>query len=341
MLYELPSFEYADARTVEEAVAWIHGSGNRARVIAGGTDLLCQMKDQIKGPELRIPEILVNIKKIHEMGRITYNEEIGLRIGAAVSLSDLETFDIVNQRFSVLSQAASQVGTAQIRNMGTIGGNLCQRARCIYFRHPNFFCFKKGGSTCHAIKGEHRYYHAIMKRGVCAAAHPSDMALALIALNAKAIIVSHNQEKQILLEDFFLAPDCLTENVLKPDELLKEIHVPDQRGRNYQLFLKQGLRHASGFSVASVAAVAHISGEILEGMRIVLGGIAPFPYLVSQAEEMARGKGLNEGLISQAAEASVEGSHPLAQNSYKVNLTKVLVRRVLTSIWRQAVPERN
>ena len=179
-----------------------------------------------------------------------------------------------------------------------------------------------------------------MKRGVCAAAHPSDMALALIALNAKAIIVSHKQERQIPLEDFFLAPDCLTENVLKPDELLKEIHVPDQRGRNYQLFLKQRLRNASGFSLASVAAVAHLSGEIVEGMRIVLGGIAPYPYLVSQAEEMARGKGLNEGLISQAAEASVEGSHPLAQNSYKVNLTKVLVRRVLISIWRQAVPER-
>lgn len=144
-----------------------------------------------------IPKVLLNIKTIPEMNRITYDREAGLRIGAAVSINRLETSDIIKRKFSVLSQAARQVGTTQIRNMGTIGGNICQRPRCMYFRHPHFLCYRKGGDLCYAVSGEHRYYHSIMRRGICAMAHPSDMAPALVGLKAKVTISGPEGTRQI------------------------------------------------------------------------------------------------------------------------------------------------
>ena len=145
LLYELPNFEHGDAKSVKEAVSWLHKYGEKVKVIAGGTDLLGVVKDRVKGPQLRIPEVLVNLKAIPEINKITYDEGAGLEIGGAVTLNRVETSDIIKQRFSVLSQAAGQVGTTQIRNMGTIGGNICQRPRCMYFRHPHFLCLKKIG----------------------------------------------------------------------------------------------------------------------------------------------------------------------------------------------------
>jgi len=332
MLFELPSFEHIDAMEVKEAVSYLREYGEKARVVAGGTDLLSLMKDRIEGPELKIPELLINIKTIPEINRITYSEEIGLRIGAAVTLNRLATSDVINQKYSILSQAARQVGTTQLRNMGTIGGNICQRPRCLYFRHPHFLCFKKGGSKCYAAVGEHRYYHSILRNGKCVMAHPSDIGPALVALKAKAITVSANGEREVPMEDFFLGPNNFTETVLKSDEFLKEIQIPTQNNITHQLFLKHRIRHSADFALSSVATVAQISDGICEDIRIVLGGIAPLPYLASLANEVVKGRRLNESLISQAAEASVEGAKPLPMNGYKVDLTKAMVRRVLTVI---------
>jgi xanthine dehydrogenase YagS FAD-binding subunit len=332
MLFELPSFEHVDAMEVKEAVSYLCEYGEKARVVAGGTDLLSLMKDRIEGPELKTPELLINIKTIPEINRITYSEEKGLRIGAAVTLNHIATSGVIKQRFNILSQAARQVGTTQIRNMGTIGGNICQRSRCLYFRHPHFICFKKGGSKCYAATGEHRYYHSILENGKCVMAHPSDMAPALIALKAEALISSPEGEKKLPLEDFFLGPNNFTETVLKADEFLTEIHVPTQNDITHQLFLKQRIRHSADFALSSVATAARISDGICEDIRIVLGGIAPHPYLASLASEVVKGRRLNESLISQAAEASVEGAKPLPMNGYKVDLTKAMVRRALTSI---------
>jgi len=210
----------------------------------------------------------------------------------------------------------------------------------MYFRHPHFLCLKKGGTKCYATTGEHRYYHSIIKKGICVMAHPSDLAPALVALKAKAIIASPDEEKQLPLENFFLGPNNFTETVLKPDELLTEVQVPKQEHRTYQSFLKRRIRKSSDFALSSVATVAQISDEICEDIRIVLGGIAPFPYVASRAEEIVRGRRLNEELISQAAEASLEGARPLSMNRYKIVLTKALVRRVLTSIWHQSKNDR-
>jgi len=332
MLFELPSFKHIDAMEVKEAVSYLREYGEKARVVAGGTDLLSLMKDRIVGPELKIPELLINIKTIPEINRITYSEEIGLRIGGAVTLNRLATSDVIKQKYSILSQAARQVGTTQIRNMGTIGGKICQRPRCVYFRHPHFICFKKGGNKCYAATGEHRYYHSILENGRCVMAHPSDIGPALVALKAKAITVSANGEREVPMEDFFLGPNNFTETVLKSDEFLKEIQIPTQNDITHQLFLKQRIRHSADFALSSVAIAAQISDGICEDIKIVLGGIAPLPYLASLANEVVNGRRLNESLISQAAEASVEGAKPLPMNGYKVDLTKAMVRRVLTSI---------
>jgi xanthine dehydrogenase YagS FAD-binding subunit len=332
MLYELPAFEHADAESVQEAVCWLERWGNAAGVIAGGTDLLSLMKDRLKGPQLRMPQVLINIKRIAEMQRIDHDDELGLRIGAAVTLNQMRASDIIPKRFSLLSQAARQIGTTQIRNMGTIGGNLCQRPQCMYFRHPDFPCYKKGGRRCYAVSGEHRYDHSVVNYGKCVAAHPSDMAPALIALNASAIIATSNGEKKVPLQDFFLAPNDYTETVLKPGELLVELRVPSESSKTNQLFLKHCVRHASDFALASVAMVAEMSEGVVQNIRIVMGGIAPFPYVADKIGELISGKKLDSKLIARVAEASINGARPLPQNGYKIHLAKALVKRALESI---------
>jgi xanthine dehydrogenase YagS FAD-binding subunit len=257
------------------------------------------------------------------MKQITYNEEFGLKIGAAVTLNQLEASELICKKFPILSQAARQVGTTQIRNMGTVGGNLCQRPQCMYFRHPDFQCYKKGGRTCYAVNGEHRYDHSVMNYGKCVVAHPSDMAPALIALNASAIIAASKGERKVPLQDFFLGPNDYAETVLKPGELLVEIQVPNEVSKTNQLFLKHRIRHASDFALASVAVVAEVSGENIKGIRVV------------GAEEMIRGKRLDARIISRVAVASLEGARPLPMNGYKIDLAKAMVKRALESI-RQA-----
>jgi xanthine dehydrogenase YagS FAD-binding subunit len=332
MLFELPTFEHVNAKHVEEAASCLQRYGGKARVIAGATDLLSLMKDRIEGPGLKMPEVLVNIKEIPGMTGITYDKQRGLRIGAAVTLNGLATFDLVRQRFNLLVQAALQVGTTQLRNMGTIGGNVCQRSRCLYFRHTHFVCFKKGGTKCFAAAGEHRYYHAIMKAGKCFMAHPSDMAPVLIALKARAVIASTEGERTVPFEEFFVGPNSLEETILKPHEFLVAIEVPDQPETARQVFLKERIRHAADFALSSVAVAARMSDGVCEEIRVVLGGIAPFPFVAGALTELISGRVLDERLISEAAEVSVKEARPLSMNGYKVDLTRVLVRRALTLI---------
>ena len=331
MLYELPAVEHFDVKSVKEAISRLRQNGEKARVIAGGTDLLGLMKDRIEGPQLKIPEVLINIKAIPELHHVTYDPNAGLRIGAAVTLSQVEYSEVINKKFSVLAQAARQVGTTQLRNMGTIGGNICQRPRCLYFRHPHFPCYKKGGDKCYAAAGEHRHYHSILKHEKCVMACPADMASALVALEGQALINGREGEKTLPLQEFFLGPNSFTETALKSDEILAQLVVPDQKW-THQVFLKHRIRHSSDFSLASVAMVARISDGTCMEIRIVLGGVAPFPYIAFKAEEVVRGKELSDQVISQAAEASVEEARPLPMNRYKIDLTRALVRRVLTSI---------
>ena len=328
---------HVDAKTVEEALLQLRRHGEKARVIAGGTDLLSLVKDRVRGPQLHLPGTLINIKPIPSMGRIIDDGKEGLRIGAAVTLTHLETSEVVKKILPILSQAARRVGTTQIRYMGTVGGNICQRPRCLYFRHADFLCYKKGADKCYALIGEHRYYHSIVQYGRCIMAHPSDLAPAFMALKAKAVITGVDGEREVSLQDFFLGANHFTETILKPDELLTEVRVPYPGDGTYQRFLKHGIRHSADFSLSSVAAVARMLQGKWEDIQIVLAGVAPFPLRASKAEEIIHGKKLEEGLISEAAEAAVEGAKPLRMNGYKVALTITLVRRVLTSIYQEAI----
>jgi xanthine dehydrogenase YagS FAD-binding subunit len=332
MLFELPSIEHRDAKDVHEAVACLKAHDGKAAVIAGATDLLSLMKDRIEGPKLKTPEVLVNIKAIPGIARITYEEKTGLRIGAAVTLSQIMASDPIRATFDILSQAARVVGTTQLRNMGTLGGNLCQRPRCAYFRHPHFVCFKKGGTRCYARAGEHRFYHSILNNGKCVTAHPSDMAPALVALKASAVIAGPAEERKVPMRDFFVGPDHSGETILATDEFLLAIEVPDQPRDARQVFLKERIRHAADFALASVAVVASMSDGVCKEISIVLGGVAPFPYVAETAERLIRGQALTEQTISDAAEAAVEGARPLSNNHYKVDLAKAIVSRALRSM---------
>jgi xanthine dehydrogenase YagS FAD-binding subunit len=334
MLLELPRFEHIDVTTPEHAFSCLRRYGEKASIIAGGTDLLGLLKDRVEGPELKIPEVLINIKTIPGLNQIA-EEEAGLRIGAAVTLSRLENSDVIRRNFPILSQAAHQVGTPQLRNMGTLGGNLCQRPRCMYFRHPHFLCFKKGGNKCFAVTGEHRDYHAIMKLGKCVMAHPSDTAPALIALKAEGVIAGSEGEKKVPLREFFLGANSHHETVLKSDQFLREVQIPHPRARTRQFFLKQRVRHSADFALSSVSVVAELTDGVCKDISLVLGGIAPLPVVADCAEEMVRGKRLEEGLIAEAAEAALEGAKPLPMNLYKNDLTRALVRRALVLVSRE------
>lgn len=329
MLFKLPDFQFIDANSNEETIFLLRKYLGKVGLLAGGTDLLALMKERVTGPRLRIPEVLINIKTIPEMNQITFNERTGLKIGSTVSLNRLETSAVINEKFHILAQAVGEVGTTQIRNMGTIGGNLCQRPRCMYFRHPHFVCRKKGGKMCFAITGEHRYYHSIIQRGKCAMAHPSDLAPALIALRASVILACPEGEKEIPLQNFFLPATQFTETALKPDQFLSSIKVPPPKEENFQVFLKSRIRRAADFALSSVAIVSQISEGVCHDIQLVLGGVAPFPYIAFRAMERLKGRKLTEKVVSEAANASVEKARPLSDNRYQINLTRVLVRRAL------------
>lgn len=337
MLYELPQFEHIDATTIQEALHWLKIHEERAKVIAGGTDLLALMKDRIRGSRMPLPEVLINIKTIPELTRMTWNEEEGLKFGAAVKLCDIEHSNIIRRRFSMLSKAAAEVATPQIRNMGTIGGNLCQRPRCWYFRSPYFDCFRKGGRVCYATTGDNRWYFSIFKLGTCVMAHPSDMAPALIAMDSKLRIVGPDNERIIMVEDFFPSRKEVSDTVLRPDELLVEVRVPNPKPDTHSTFLKSRLRRSWDFALSSAAVAIGFSSERCKDVRIVLGGVASSPRRATTAEEELRDRVVDEHSASLAAKAALANAHPLSMNKYKVTLTEALVKRGIVSCLEQHV----
>ena len=331
MLFELPAFEHVDAKSIEEVLRLLE-SREGAEIIAGGTDLLGLMKDRITGPELILPSLLINIKGISGMNRVFEDEEGTLHVGGAVTLRQLEQSPLLKPELGALRSALGQIGSRQIRALGTVAGNICQRLRCLYFRHPEFICFKKGGNRCYAPGGEHRYYHAIMHYGKCVAAHPSDLAPVLIAYGARVTVEGPQGKRKICLSDLFARAGDGSETILRPDELLTEIQVPDPGEKTFYSFRKSRIRQSFDFALASVAAVGRVSRGVVEDIRIVLGGIAPLPVKAVQSEEILRGKCINDDTIAAAAEAALKGAKPLPKNRYKVDLMKTLVKRAVEEL---------
>ena len=322
----MDNFNYSRPTTLKEATAQLGKEHGKIALLSGGTDLLGSIKDHLEAPER-----LVNIRHLKELQGIRAGRG-GVTIGAATLLADIVEHAMIQQQTPLLAMAAGKVGTPQIRNMGTIGGNLCQRPRCWYYRN-NYPCFKHGGNTCFSAAGENDY-HAILEGGPSFIVHPSDTAPALIALGASARIVGGSGERTVTLDKFFVTPkqDVRRENVLKPDEVLAEIMVPNAPAGSKAIYVKEMVREVWDFALCSVAAMVTVQNGVVQDARIVLGGVAPIPYRALKAEAAIKGKPLDEASCAAAGLAAVDGARPLAKNAYKVPLTQAVVKRALLSM---------
>lgn len=322
----MENFSYSRPSTIRQAAAQLGREHNRVMLIAGGTDVLGEIKDN-----LRTPERLVAIRQLKELQGIRASRA-GIRIGAATLLSDVVESEAVHQQAPLLAMAAGKVGTPQIRNMGTIGGNLCQRPRCWYYRN-NYPCFKHGGDTCFSAAGENDF-HAILEGGPSFIVHPSDTAPALVALGATVTIAGGARERTVPIGEFFVTPrqDARRENILQANEILTAIDVPTAPAGARAIYIKEMTRETWDFALCSVAAMVTVQNGVVQSARIVLGGVAPRPYRAAQAEAALVGKALDEASAAAAGEAAVAGARPLAKNGYKVPLTRAVVKRALLSL---------
>ena len=326
----MKAFEWTNPASVEQAVKMLSApsSGDideAPRPIAGGQDLLTTMKDYTSRPAR-----LVNLKSIAGMDGITINSR-GLTIGALATLTELEEHAGVRKSYPGLSEAAHSIATPQIRNLGTVGGNLCQRPRCWYFRLEEVICLKKGGSECYAATGENKY-NAIFGGGPSYIVHPSDLAPMLLALGATVTVTGATGKRVIPLDKFFTLPsegNIRRENVLKNDDIITQIFVPASPLAAKSTYLKFKERESLDFALASVAVAVRLGGRTVRDARIVLGGVAPIPWRVPAAEKFLIGKTLDKDVLSEAGKIALADATPLAKNAYKVPLTQTLVRRAL------------
>jgi len=323
----MKSFENVDVKSVKEAVGLLqkfHNEKKSAQIISGGTELLQLMKDRVA-----TPQYLINLKTIPGLNDIK-EERSGFRIGALTTLTEIEENKGVQEKLLFLSQAVGEAASPQLRNAGTIGGNICQRPFCWYFRSANFTCLRKGGEICYAVAGDSRY-HAILGGGPSYIVHPSDLAPVLIALNARIKITGPSGEKVIPLEKFFVLPqvDYKRENILQPGEIVTEIQVPHPTAGSKGFYHKVRERQAWDHAIVSVSTVVQAKGGICQDARVVLGGVAPIPWRAAKAETFLRGKKVDDGSAQQAGEIALEGARPMKDNVYKVGLAKSLIQRAL------------
>jgi xanthine dehydrogenase YagS FAD-binding subunit len=329
----MKAFEWANASTAEDAVKLLKPANpaadpdDKSRPMGGGQDLLTTMKAYIERP----PRV-VNLKTIQGLDKIVSDGKGGLRIGATVTIDDLESNAEVKSKFPGLSEAAASIATPQIRHLGTVGGNLCQRPRCWYFRLETVVCRKKGGNTCYAATGQNKY-NAIFDTGPSNIVHPSDLAPMLVALGATATIMGPDASRTIPVAEFFVTPDknVRRENILKDGEIVTEIQVPATTAKSTYLKFKE--RESLDFALASVAAVIELAPDkTVRSARLVLGGVASIPWRVTKAEAFLVGKPINEQNLTQVATLALEGAVPLEHNGYKVPLAQTLVKRALLSM---------
>ena len=310
----LPNFAYIRARSKQEALDHLGSEG--AHVHAGGTDVLGCARDEIFPVEK-----LVSISRLEELQGISRTAEGGLRIGALTTISEIASHSLVREAYPGLAQAAGDVASPQLRNQGTLGGNLCQRPRCWYFR-GDFHCAKKGGDMCFAVEGENRY-HAIFGGDPCYIVHPSDTAPMLVALGAEVRISGPGGDRSMDLEDFFILPDqdLAQENVLERGEIVTEVVLPSAAGvkSSYRKIRERG---AWDFALVSVALAVRMSGSAIAEARVVLGGVAPAPWRSAAAEAALIGRQPTSSVAAEVAAAAVAQARPLEQNAYKVLLTK-------------------
>ena len=318
-------FEHLSATTAAEAIALLGDSGSgEAHVIAGGTDLLTLMKE-----DLASPRRLIDLKPARELRYLRFDDDGTLRIGALTTLAQIERDPDVAQRLPILPASVRDAATPQLRAMATVGGNLLQCNRCWYFR-GEWQCWLKGGSECFARPGQNKYM-AIFDQSPCVAVHPSDLAPALVALDASVVIEGASGRRTVAVSELLQPPTEArrSESVLPAGDLIVEVSVAPQPSGARGVYKKAMDRHAWAFALASVAAQIALEDGVVRHARVALGGVSNTPWRARAAEDALVGQQLTPERAREAAALCVEGAQPLAHNAYKVTLARELVRRAL------------
>jgi len=327
-------FSLLHPTSVDEALAVLPSEhdpdGNtRTKVLAGGQDLLTELKEHLVEADT-----IVDLKRISGLDGIEPLEGGGLAIGALVTLTELEEHLEGNASLAVLAEAARSIASPQIRNQGTVGGNLCQRPRCWYYRMEDAKCLKKGGGECFAYGGMSKF-NAILGGGPSYIVHPSDLAPALVALEAEIVLASPRGERRMPLGEFFTLPsegDVLFENVLAADEVVVAVRVPGPASGTRSTYLKFRERGSYDFALASAALTVTLAGDTIESASLVLGGVAPIPWRCTSTEQLLAGKPMNQETWKAAAEDALADAEPLDYNGFKVPLTKGVIRRAFEQL---------
>jgi xanthine dehydrogenase YagS FAD-binding subunit len=318
------AFAYVNPANEKDAVAALKVDGDVALPLGGGQDLLARMKDYIT-PVDRI----VNVKGLD--ATIAATPDGGLRIGSAVKIVDLAEHTQVAKLYPAVVYAAGEVGTPQIRNQGTVGGNINQRPRCWYFRNEEFNCFKKGGSRCFATTGENQYHAIFGNDGPSHIVHPSSLAVPLVAYGATFRVLGPNGEREVAAADYFTMPNMRNvrkENVLADDEILTHVMLPapgSVKTGHYEVRYKQ----SHDWPLAMTTVVLTMNGNTIQSARVVLGAVAPVPWRSKPAEAVLAGKPLNAETAALAADAAVSEAKPMSGNAYKVQIARTAVKRAL------------
>ncbi|MBM3724098.1 MAG: xanthine dehydrogenase family protein subunit M [Acidobacteria bacterium] len=318
----MQGFEYANPATLKEATALLGNGWGDAAVLAGGTDLLTLMKEYLMSPKR-----VVNIKGIKELGGIS-KSGAGLRIGATVTVDELMSNAAVRAEYPSLVQAGRGITSPQIRNMGTVGGDLCQRPRCWYFRNGFGLLGVKDGKSL-VREGENKY-HAIFTGQPALFVSASSFGPALVALGAKVKLASASGTREVDAAKFFVAPqnEGAREIALLPNEILTEIVIPAARGAKNATY---EVRHkdALDWPLAAASVSLSMKGATVASARVVLGHVAPTPHAAAAAESLLAGKTITEAVADEAGKAAVADAKPLSGNAYKVQLARVAVKRAL------------
>ncbi|MEM3703321.1 MAG: xanthine dehydrogenase family protein subunit M [Candidatus Bathyarchaeia archaeon] len=318
-------FEHFNAKTINEAISLLEKYDGMAKVIAGGTDLIRILKDDIL---TNYPKAIINLKTIPGLDYIKEEDGI-LKIGALTKLNDIATSSLVKSKYNLLAEACRSVGTPQIRNMGTIGGNLCQDVQCWYYRASKslgkvFYCLRKGGKVCYAILGDNRF-HSIFGGKGCVAVCPSDVAVALTALGASIVIKGPSGERVISINDLYTEVGIR----LNIGDIITEIQIPQLPADAKQAWLKFRLRDSLEFAIVSVGVMLKLKAEenVCEDAKISLGSVAPMPIRAAKAEEAIWGKTISEETAEIAGRMAVAEAIPLSHNAYKIAITESLVKK--------------
>jgi xanthine dehydrogenase YagS FAD-binding subunit len=321
----LPNFAYIRPKTLKAAIK--QASSDGARVHAGGIDLLVCLRDGVFDATK-----VVSISGLKELKGIKETSNGGLSIGAMTTITEVAENAVIKERYAALAQGAAQVASPQLRHQGTIGGNICQKPWCWYYR-ADYNCSRKGGDTCFAAAGQNQY-HCIFGGVGCVIVHPSDTAPALVALNATVNIAGPGGNRKVPMEKFHVPPsvDVTKETVLEPGEIVTAITIPAPPAGLKSSYRKVAVRRAWDFALAGVALALQMEGGTVKAGRVVLSGAAPVPWRSQEAEKAITGKKLDAKTAAAAAQAAVKKAEPLEYNEYKVALFRGVIEEALLAI---------